>query len=278
MDRDGERRTFAADGILGAAAEPRGRVLSHRTVFVRSLLFHVAAFALLLPLIPFMPLMLVIARSSSRPFLFAYLRLLAWLLRVICGIDHRIEGREILPPAPFLLASRHESAWEVVFFPLFFDDPAAFAKKEIFSYPLSGWVARRGHIAVDRDGDLAGLRTAFESARRMVGRGRNILIFPSGTRHVGGRDRIRSGVGVLYDLLDVPCVPVTLDSGRCWPPGKWLKYPGTIHVRIGEPIAPGLDRHTFFEVLRDRLAVASSEAPPAERPNDAGSADEPTRA
>ncbi len=215
--------------------------------------------ALLLPFAPVAPLLFVPNRRMMAPFVLAYLRALAWLLRVICGIDHRIEGAENLPKAPFLLASRHESAWEVLFYPLFFDDPVAFAKREIFAYPLGGRIARRGgHIAIDRDGDLAGLRVAFERAREAVASGRNMLIFPSGTRHVGGRDRIQSGVSALYDLLDVPCVPVVVDSGRCWPPDSWLKYPGTIRVRIGEPIAPGLDRRHFVEVLRQRLGLAAT--------------------
>ena len=230
-------------------------------IVVRSVVFHVAAMALLVVFVPFAPLLFVADRRALAPVVVAYLRGLGWLLRVICGIDHRIEGLEHLPQKPYLLASRHESAWEVLFFRLFFDDPVAFAKQEIFSYPLGGRLARNGgHIAIDRGGDLAGLRAAFEGARRAVAGGRSVLIFPSGTRHVEGRDRIQNGVAALYDLLDVPCVPVVLDSGRCWPPGTWLKYPGTIHVRIGEPIAPGLDRRSFLTVLRRRSGLPADDA------------------
>jgi 1-acyl-sn-glycerol-3-phosphate acyltransferase len=230
--------------------------LKSTSVVVRSILFHVAAFAVAVPLLPLAPL-LVFDRRVWWPIIDAYLRVLGWLLKVICGVDHRIDGLERLPKAPYLLASRHESAWEVLFFPLFFDDPVAFAKREIFSYPLGGRIARRGgHISIDRSGDLAGIRAAFQGARDTVAAGRSVLIFPSGTRHVEGRDRIQAGVGALYDLLGVPCVPVVLDSGRCWPPDSWLKYPGTIHVRVGEPIAPGIDRAVFPAVLKERLGLA----------------------
>ncbi|WP_333822504.1 lysophospholipid acyltransferase family protein [Pinisolibacter sp.] len=233
------------------------------SVVVRSILFHVAALAAVVLLLPLTPL-LVFDRRVWSPIVVAYLRVLGWLLKVICGVDHRIDGLEHLPKAPYLLASRHESAWEVLFYPLFFDDPVAFAKREIFSYPLGGRIARRGgHISIDRSGDLAGIRAAFQSARDTVAAGRSVLIFPSGTRHVEGRDRIQSGVGALYDLLGVPCVPVVLDSGRCWPPDSWLKYPGTIHVRIGEPIAPGIDRVAFTALLKERLGLTEPASPAA---------------
>lgn len=228
--------------------------MQRASIVVRSILFHFAAFAALIPFVPLMPLLVFPCERLVKLCYHAYLRLLAWLLATICGVRHRVEGVENLPPAPYLIASRHESAWEVLLFPLLFDDPVAFAKREIFSYPLGGPIARRsGHIAIDRGGDLAGLKAAFEAAKAAIGRGRSVLIFPSGTRYEEGRDRIQAGVAVLYGLLDVPCVPVLVDSGKCWPPGTWLKHPGTIRVRIGEPIAPGLDRRAFAENLRHRL-------------------------
>lgn len=226
-------------------------------VVVRSVLFHVAAVGAVIVFLPFAPLLLIPDRRPSRPFLAAFFRLFGRLLRTIAGIDWRVEGAENLPKGAHLVASRHESAWETLFLPLILDDPAAFAKSEIFSWPLGGLIARRaGHIAIDRGGDLAALKRAFEEARRTVAAGRSLLIFPSGTRQAQGRDRIQPGVGALYELLAVPCVPVTLDSGRCWPPDTWLKFPGTIRVVIGAPIPAGLDRRAFVAELATRLGAA----------------------
>lgn len=226
------------------------------SVVLRSILFHAAAVVTAIPLLPGFPLQFVAPRRVTWPIVVAWLRLVSRLLRIVCRIDHRVEGAEHLPAGPCLLASRHESAWEVFFFPLIFDDPVAFAKQEIFGYPIGGRIVRGGgHISIRRDGDLEGVRSAFERAREAVTAGRSVLIFPSGTRHESGRDRIQNGVAALYELLDVPCVPITLDSGRCCPPGSWLMYPGTIHVRIGPPIAPGLDKRAFLDVLKQRLAI-----------------------
>lgn len=237
--------------------------MKSRSVVVRSILFHFAALMAVIPFAPAFPLLFVSTRRVTWPLAAAYLRLLSWLLRVICGIEYRIEGAEHLPSTPCLLASRHESAWEVLFFPLLFGDPVAFAKQEIFGYPIGGRIVRGGgHISIDRGGDLAALRAGFEGARRAIASGRSLLIFPSGTRHEAGRDRMRGGVVALYGLLGVPCVPISLDSGRCWPPGSWLKYPGTIHVRIGAPIPPGLDKQTFAAAIKQQLGFDDETSAP----------------
>lgn len=252
--------------------------MSKIVIVVRTILFHLAVGALVLAFVPTAPLFFTSDRRRARRLILRFLGVMRLLLRWIAGIDERIEGIANLPPGPYLLASRHESAWEVLFFSLFFDDPAAFAKQEIFANPLGGLFARiGGHIGIDRHGDLAGVKAAFEAARQTVAAGRSILIFPSGTRHVEGRDRIQPGVSALYELLKVPCVPVTLDSGRCWPPGSWLRYPGTIRVRIGRPIAAGLDRRRFMAELREGLGLAAEEvgrpsasAPPPAVPSASG--------
>mgnify|MGYP001765272761 CR=1 FL=1 len=241
--------------------------MSKAVIAVRTILFYAAVVAALVLFVPAMSLLFLRDRAPALRFYRLYLRILRLLLRWIVGIEDRVEGLENLPPAPYLLASRHESAWEVMFYPLFFDDPAAFAKQEIFDYPLGGRIARvAGHIAIDRTGDLAALKAAFEGARQTVAAGRSVLIFPSGTRYPEGRDRIQRGVVALYELLNVPCVPVVLDSGRCWPPNDWLKYPGRIRVRVGAAIPPGLEREAFLAALRGGLGLPSpSDVPTADR-------------
>lgn len=183
-----------------------------------------------------------------------YMHLMLFLLKWICGIDFKVEGMEDVPAGPVLYASRHESSWEVIFFNMLLDSPVCFAKREVFSYPIGGRLATLwGHIPVGRDGDLEGLQQAFEQARQVVEHGRSVLIYPSGTRSIDASVRINSGVVVLYKLLSVPCVPITLDSGRCWPSRSWAKYPGTIHVQIKAPIPPGLAKEPFFDALRAAL-------------------------
>jgi len=53
----------------------------------------------------------------------------------------------------------------------------------------------------------------------------------------------------LYEALDVPCVPLALNSGLYWPRHAWRLRPGTVIMEFLEPIPPGLSRQAFRERL-----------------------------
>ncbi|SEO72179.1 1-acyl-sn-glycerol-3-phosphate acyltransferase [Salinihabitans flavidus] len=204
--------------------------------------------------IPLLPLFLLYFAPHRYGWWFGqrYLRFQLWLLRVTCGVTYRIEGTDNLPAGPVIYASQHQSAWETLYFQILLDNPVMFAKKEIFHYPLIGLLTRwNGHIPVDRRGSLDSTRKVFQQGVAALQKGRSLLIYPSGTRD--RVERVQSGIGVLYQLAHVPVVPVLLNSGAAWPPGRLLKFPGQITVRILPPIAPGLDRRTFLAQLQDLM-------------------------
>lgn len=229
--------------------------------FVRATLYYAILIVCSIPFVPLLPLLWVRTPSWWLRPVIAYLDLMSFLLKLVCGLSYRVEGHENIPEGPVLFASQHESSWEVLWFIKLLGNPVSFAKREVFSYLVGGRIATlSGHLPVDRDGDLDTLRAAFGGAKAAVKAGRSVLIFPSGTRSVSERDRIATGVGALYSLLDVPCVPVLLDSGKCWPRKSWAKHPGVIHVRILPPIEAKLSRKAFTERLRVALAGAADEA------------------
>jgi len=220
-------------------------------IFVRSLLFFVLAGGAMVPFLVVWPLKRR-SLSAVRQLADRYLAVLRWLLRVVCGIDYRLEGMEHMPKGPVLIASQHESTWETLFFHALFKHPVMFAKKPIFSYPVFGPVARAlGHIPVESGRDA--MREGFRAGVAAIKDGRRLLIFPSGTRRLE-HSELQAGVGVLYQLAGVPAVPVRLTSGAVWPRGSWLKYPGIIEVQIGPAIEAGLDRRDFMQILSAYLA------------------------
>jgi 1-acyl-sn-glycerol-3-phosphate acyltransferase len=92
-----------------------------------------------------------------------------------------------------------------------------------------------------------------------VARGRQIVIFPEGTRRPpGAPPAYKFGIAHLYGNLDVPCVPVALNSGLFWPRRRFIRRPGTILVEILDPIPPGLPRKEFMDELEARLETASA--------------------
>ena len=181
------------------------------------------------------------------------------LLRVLCRIDHEIVGRENLPEGPCILASKHQSAWDTMVFHHILDRPCFVLKRELLGIPLFGRaLSRTQMLAIDRAGGAKALKTMVAEARDRLAEGRRIVIFPEGTRVAPGDHRRHlPGVAALYQALDVPVVPVALNSGLFWARRSFRKKPGRIRLEILPPIAPGLARKAFTAKLEDRIEGAT---------------------
>jgi 1-acyl-sn-glycerol-3-phosphate acyltransferase len=180
------------------------------------------------------------------------------LLRV-AGIDFELRGAEKIPPGPLIVASKHQSAWETFALLPLFDNPLFIVKRELMWIPVFGWLMRKGRmVPVDRGAGSQALTAMTERARIELTRGRQLIIFPEGTRRPAGAEpRYKYGVAHLYAAEGVPCLPVALNSGLFWPRRSlWLR-PGTVIVEFLDPIAPGLDKDAFFERLRSVIEEAT---------------------
>jgi 1-acyl-sn-glycerol-3-phosphate acyltransferase len=182
------------------------------------------------------------------------------LLRVVAGIDCELRGREKIPPGPLIVASKHQSAWETFALLPLFDNPLFIVKRELMWIPIFGWLMRKGRmVPVDRGAGSQALAAMAERARTELGEGRQLIIFPEGTRRPAGAEpRYKYGVAHLYVAEGVPCLPVALNSGLFWPRRSLELRPGTVIVEILDPIAPGLDKDAFFERLRNDIETATA--------------------
>ncbi len=161
-------------------------------------------------------------------------------VRHILRIDVRETGERAA--GPVLYAIKHESFFEALDLPFLLDDPAPYAKEEVFD--IFGWgrAARAyGVIPVAREQGARALRQMVRDGLAMTARGRPLVIFPEGTRIAHGvRAPLRSGFAALYKVLGLQVVPVAVDSGPLYQ-GFW-KQRGTITIAFGAPIPPGLPR------------------------------------
>lgn len=182
-----------------------------------------------------------------------------WLLKHIVGLDFEVRGLDKLPEAPFLIASKHQSAWETFALIPLFRDPALLMKRELFWIPFYGWFSYKfGMIPVDRDKGPSALRNMLRHAKDRVAKGREILIFPEGTRRPpGAPPAYKTGIALLYNALDVPCVPIALNSGVFWPRRTWRRKPGTVVVEILDPLPAGLPKAEFMARLQQSIETAS---------------------
>lgn len=221
-----------------------------------NLLFYLVLFVYLIAALP----TLAMPRGALLWMVRLWSRTNFWLLRIVCNIDMKLVGFDKIPPGPLLIASKHQSLWETFALMTVFDDPAYILKRELMWIPFFGWCARKAEmIPVDRGARSRALAQIAARAGVEVERGRQIIIFPEGTRRAPGAEpNYKYGVVHLYAELGVPCLPLALNSGLFWPRRSFRRFPGTVVVEACDLIEPGLDKHAFFARLQDEIESATA--------------------
>lgn len=183
-----------------------------------------------------------------------------WLLRLLCGTRIEVRGKEKLPQGAVLVVAKHQSAWDTFALIPIFRDPAIVLKDELKWIPFYGWFCVKfEHILVRRDRASAALKQLVGDARIKAAQGRQILIFPEGTRRPpGAAPDYKPGYVALYEGLGLPCVPLALNSGLYWPRRSVLRFPGVIVVELLDPIPAGLARADFRRRLEAGIEEASA--------------------
>lgn len=170
-----------------------------------------------------------------------------FMLRWIVGIRTEVSGTENIPEGGCIIASKHQSDWDIFALLPHVEKPAYIAKKELLDIPLFGWAARwMNTIAIDRKKGKHALPLMTEDTRQALARGCRVIIYPEGTRRAPlDPPAYRSGIVRMYQALDVPVVPVALTSGLYWGRNSLVLWPGTARAKFLEPIMPGLSPEEF---------------------------------
>ena len=176
----------------------------------------------------------------------------------IAGAKIEIRGQEHFPEGAVICAGKHQSTIDVVISYLLVPAPASIMKRELLGYPIFGWYAMFAkNIPIDRGGLASTVRKMQAIAKKRAEEGRQIMIFPEGTRRAPGAEPdYKPGVFGLYKKLEVPIVPVATNSGLCWHRGFMVR-PGVIVYEALPAIEPGLDRKTLMTRLELELEAAS---------------------
>ncbi|MGE3627907.1 MAG: lysophospholipid acyltransferase family protein [Hyphomicrobiales bacterium] len=183
-----------------------------------------------------------------------------WLLEKIVGTRMVVRGKDRLPPGPVIVAAKHQSAWDTFALIPLLKDPAMIMKRELGWIPIYGWFSHKFRmIFVHREAGPAALRRMARDAKDRAAAGREIVIFPEGTRRApGAPPDYKPGIAFLYGALGVPVCPVALNSGLYWPRRSFARYPGDIVVEFLDPIPPGLPRGEFMARLEQAIETASA--------------------
>ena len=218
------------------------------SIFVRSLIYNVLFYLLLvfwvIVGIPtyLMPRWAILNVASC------WARSSIWLLRLVCNTKVEYRGLEKIPKGPLIVASKHQSMWETFALLQFFDHPLFIVKRELTWIPFFGWyLIKANMIGIDRSAGGRSLLTMARRAGEEVRRGRQLIIFPEGTRRaVDAPPRYKPGVAQIYVDCGVACLPVALNSGLFWPRRTFMRYPGTLVVEFLDPLPPGMSRREFI--------------------------------
>jgi 1-acyl-sn-glycerol-3-phosphate acyltransferase len=236
---------------------------------VFQLFFYVWTAVMCLAVLPAYPFLSPGAMRASARF---WERVTLRVLKLVVGLSYEVRGLERLPRGPVLLAAKHQSAWETLAFHVIVPNLAIGLKEELTRIPLFGWYLMRAeNIRIDRGAAARAIRSLITGAKKAAGRGLSVLIFPEGTRMAPGEaPDYKPGVAALYAALDLPAVPVALNSGVFWRRREFVKRPGRIVVEFLEPIPPGLDRKTFMRRLEQATETATAALVAEARAHDAG--------
>lgn len=226
---------------------------------LRSALFNIAFYALLAALL----ILGIPAFFMTRFAVFRLVRLWGggslWLLDKICNLKVEFRGLDNIPDGGYVIAPKHQSIWETFALPQFFGDFSFVLKRELSWIPFFGWYTVKGEqIAIDRSRGASSLSQVTERTRELVAQGRQVFIFPEGTRRPpGAPPQYKFGVAHVCCATGARCLPVALNSGLFWPRRSFLRRPGTIVVEFLPVLTPGADKQAFLAQLRGSVEAAT---------------------
>lgn len=222
--------------------------------FFRSTLFNLCYYLLIaISCIILLPTLLL-PRKVFLTVVHYFVHTTALLERWILGLTYEIRGTENLPKdGAYIVAAKHQSAFETTKLHILFKDPAIVLKKELLSIPLWGkYLAKSDVIAIDRSTPKIAIESMQSEAKRVAAQNREIIVFPQGTRvapETSANDRpYKVGIVRIQEATELPIIPMALNSGYYYPRNAWIKKPGTVVFEFLPPI-----QHTPGKIPDDTL-------------------------
>lgn len=224
--------------------------------------------------------------GSVTPLILAVAFVSRFFARAISRIRFEGDPDAIPKTGPLIIAANHASNFDPVVLGAWLAPRLGrrmhwLGKKELFDWPILGWLARNGGVhPVDRD---AADVDAFRLAKRILDEGHALFVFPEGTRSRDGALQVaRDGVAVLALRTDATILPIGISgSQRVWPRGQKLPHPGgRVSVRIGRPfrladeLPADVDRKAAKRLATDHIMRRIAELLPVDQRGAYGGSDE----
>lgn len=225
--------------------------------WIRSLVFNTQMYlAMFVLALYYTPIMLVDRRGAVRG-IHTYCRYVRWSARWMIGL--RSEVRGVVPQDEVMVASKHQSFFDIILLCSVLPRPKFIMKKELVYAPILGQFALRiGCIPVDRGKRAQAVQKMLADVASGAQHPGQLVIYPQGTRVAPGVDRpYKMGSAVLYRELGQTCIPAATNVGVFWPRKGVYRKPGLAVIEFLDPIAPGLEAQAFTDRLREVVETRS---------------------
>ena len=227
-------------------------------VVVRSVIFNFLFYLTLVVLMVGGLPMILGGRRGIFALASAWRSVSVWLLAFVCGLKVEYRGVENIPQGGVLIAAKHQSFLETFALLKYAPDFAIILKRQLTYIPLFGlYLTVSEQIAIDRSRGRKALQQIAAAAKPALAAGRQIFIYPEGTRRLpGAPPKYKQGVAALYAETGAPCLPVAVNTGLFWRRRGFMRRPGIAVIEYLPPIAPGLAREAFAARLQDVIEQA----------------------
>ncbi len=177
------------------------------------------------------------------------------IIKWIGGVDVQIRGEQNIHEGSFIYASIHQSMADIVILSAIINNPAYILKKELLRVPIVGYyIGICGMIPISRSQSVKDMRVIKEQTSRLIVQKRSLIIFPQGTRQVPKEPlQLKRGLEMIYTHMNVPVIPIVLNTGSYINKNGFIFKKGTITVSFLPPIEAGLDKKTLMQTLHENL-------------------------
>ena len=235
-----------------------------KRAYIRSILYNIGFYGLTATACVLCLPALLLPRKHAMWVVDLFIYTNYFLEKYVLGLRYEVRGVEHLPAhGSYIVAAKHQSAYETMKLHILFKDPAIILKKELLSIPIWGWYLKKSDvIAIDRSSREAATKSIQEGAIHMKEEGRPIVIFPQGTRvKVDATPKekpYKIGVARIQEATGLPIIPLAMNSGMYWPRNSFFKSKGTVVFEFLKPIEPGIERGKLIAKLEKEVEGASN--------------------
>lgn len=233
-------------------------------ILIRSTLFNIFFFTLT-PLMALCALPTIWMRRDRAMFIVhSWVKMVYLLERIFLNLDYEVRGMEHVPQGTsFLVAAKHQSAYETMKLHILFGDPAIVLKRELLSIPLWGlFLAKIDPVAIDRGNREQAMKSLLASVKHVQDQGRPIVIFPQGTRVktdvTAAEKPYKGGITRMQAASGLPIVPMALNTGLFWPKNSLIKRPGKVIFQFYPAIPAGKPTDVLIKDLETIIETGTN--------------------